>query len=159
MLEQNNHPIKLSNPCPMLLSRMKESGDDYYCKSCTKVVVDYSKKSIEEIIANLKPGSCGIFNTVHVQPNPRMPFQRRFIFYMLTLLSFFGINVKPLKSQTVTPQKDTTTITFPFKYTTNSEKNKVEANDSNKVVKKEKKSLFRRKRKERHFRTLGCVDF
>lgn len=159
MSEQNKQPIKLSNPCPMLISRMKNEGADYYCKSCTKVVVDYSNKSIEEIIASFQPGTCGIFNPEHVQPNPTMPYSRRFLFYGLTLLSFFGFNVKPIQSQTNTPKKDSTSISITPRAVVISDSDTVKKSNSSTPIKKEKKGFFRRKKKVRKFRPIGCPDF
>ena len=158
MHQQSSH-IKLSNPCPMLLARMKNEGPNYYCKSCTKVVIDYSNKSIEEIIASFQPGTCGIFNPEHVQPNTSMPFKRRFLFYGLTLLSFFGFNVKPLQSQTTATKKDSTSIYITPKAVVISDSDTVKTNSSNTIAKKDKKSLFRRKKKMRKFRPVGCPDF
>lgn len=159
MSDQNIQPIKLSNPCPMLLSRMEKTGPNYHCQSCSKTVVDYSHLSIEEIKAKLRPGTCGIFNPAHVQTNRAMPFNRRFLFYGLTLLSFFGFNVKPLKSQTTTPKKDSTSISITPKAVVVSDSDTVKTNSSSKVVKKEKKGLFRRKKKVYQFRPIGCPDF
>jgi hypothetical protein len=159
MFANANPPIKLSNHCPMLLARMKKEGSDYYCKSCSKVVIDYSHKSIEEIIASIKPGTCGIFNPAHVQTNPRMPFKRRFLFYGLTFLSFFGFNVKPLQSQTNVTKKDSTSISISPNAIVISDSDTVKTNSSNTIAKKEKKGLFRRKKKARKFRPMGCPDF
>jgi len=159
MLENNPQPIQLSNPCPMLLARMKNEGADYYCNSCSKVVVDYSNKSIEEIIATFKPGTCGIFNPAHVQPNPPMPFKRRFLFYGLTLLSFFGFNVKPLQAQTTLTKKDSSSISITPRAVVISDSDTVKTNTSSTPIKKDKKGLFRRKKKMRKFRPIGCPDF
>ena len=158
-MDQQTQPIRLSNPCPMLLARMKNEGPDYYCKSCSKVVRDYSDKSIEEIIATFQPGTCGIFNPEHVQPNPSMPYQRRFLFYGLTLLSFFGFNVKPLQSQTTATKKDSISISISPRAVVISDSDTVKTNTSSKPIKKEKKSLFRRKKKVREFKPIGCPDF
>ncbi|MDI1232967.1 MAG: hypothetical protein PSX81_01660 [bacterium] len=159
MKENTNHKIQLSNPCPMLISRLQKNGSNFHCQSCSKTIIDYSNQTIEEVIANLKPGICGIFNEAHLQPNSKMPYQRQFLFYLLTLLSFFGFNVKPLKSQTVTPKKDSTTIAVPVKSTPNMNTAKIKTSDSTRVVKKEKKGLFRRKKKVRKFKPMGCPDF
>ena len=159
-MDQQSSPIKLSNPCPMLLSRMKNEGPDYYCKSCSKVVIDYSDKSIEEIIATFQPGTCGIFNPKHVQPNPSMPYQRRFLFYGLTLLSFFGFNVKPLQSQTTATKKDSTSIYFTPKAVVISDSDTVK---SNTTANTKKKDVRRRNKRRGIFhhrkRLMGCPDF
>ena len=160
MLENNPQPIQLSNPCPMLLARMKNEGADYYCNSCSKVVVDYSNKSIEEIIATFKPGTCGIFNPAHVQQNPPMPFKRRFLFYGLTLLSFFGFNVKPLQSQTTLTKKDSSSISITPKAVVISDSDTVKSTAATNLKKKDIRKRYKRRRIfHRRRRLMGCPDF
>jgi hypothetical protein len=91
--------IRLDNPCPVLLSRMKGVDGGHFCQSCSKVIVDYTKLSVEEIRETMKPGACGIFTSGQVTTAPQNHF-RHFLFYSLALLSFLGFNVKPLKAQT-----------------------------------------------------------
>lgn len=158
-MNPQSSPIQLSNPCPMLLSRMKKEGPDYYCKSCSKKVVDYSNKSIEEIIATLKPGTCGIFNPDHVKPTPNRSLKRQWLFYGLTLLSFFGLNVKPLQSQTSATKKDSTSLSVTPRAVVISDSDTVKANTATTPIKKDKKGLFRRRQKVRKFRPIGCPDF
>ena len=159
-MDQPISPIRLSNPCPMLLARMKKEDSGYYCKACTKVVIDYSNKSLEEIIATFQPGTCGIFSADHVQPNPNMPFKRRFLFYGLTLLSFFGFNVKPLQSQTTATKKDSTSISITPKAIVISDSDTVKSTTATNVKKKDIRKRYKRRgifHRRRRFK--GCPDF
>jgi hypothetical protein len=89
--------LRIDNPCPMLLSRMEKEGDGYFCKSCSKHTVDFRGKTPEEIRSQLTANTCGIFYPEQLSQSPT-PFFRQGLFYALTVLSFLGFNVSPLKA-------------------------------------------------------------
>lgn len=148
-------PIKVENPCPFLLMRMKKVGDNYFCKSCSKTVVDFRDKSIEEIKCLSNKDTCGIFKIDQLKGQQRQKFLRQSIFYLLTVLSFLGFNVKPLAAQTSDTLK-TKTETL----TVNPKNKKSKKDNTDRIEKKEKKkrkALFRRKKKNKI--TIGCPAF
>jgi hypothetical protein len=98
----NSQKPHIENPCPMILARIKKDGD-FYCKSCSKEIIDFRNKSNEEIISQSKDGSCGIYNEDQVTKT-HYGIRKRFLFQLLTIFSFIGLNVKPLQAQE-TPKK------------------------------------------------------
>ena len=152
----------IENPCPMILARIKKEGD-FYCKSCSKEIIDFRDKSNEEIIANSKNGVCGIYNENQVTTT-HYGFRKRFLFQLLTVLSFIGLNVKPLQAQE-TPKK-----TEPINLSNDSiqkpeigriaidpKRDTLLITENDKV--KPKKKWFRRKKKNVKGSTIGCPSF
>lgn len=92
--------LSIDNPCPVLLMRMKKTESGFYCSSCARNVIDYRNKNEEEIRANLKTGSCGIFDVAQLSAQRKMSFKRSLAFYTLACISFLGFNVQPLNAQT-----------------------------------------------------------
>jgi hypothetical protein len=92
--------IKVENPCPFLLNRMKKEGNNYFCNSCSKTVIDFRDKTEDEIKCNVRKDTCGIFTIDQLKGHKRQSFLRQTLFYCLTVLSFLGFNVKPLTAQT-----------------------------------------------------------
>ncbi len=97
--------LKIDSPCPFSLSRMGKNGNNYFCGSCSKIVIDFREKSEEEIKSCITKDTCGIFNLSQLPGQQRMHFHRKILFYSLTLLSFIGFNVKPMQAQTTETPK------------------------------------------------------
>ena len=101
----NRPQIKINNPCPMTLGRLK-NGDEFDCKSCNTKIVDFRGKTTNEIIQVIsKKKTCGIFNNSQVIV-PRFSLSSNLIFKILTILAFIGFNVKPINAQTTEIRKD-----------------------------------------------------
>jgi hypothetical protein len=93
------HNLRIDKPCPILLMRMEQTGENFSCKSCKKEVVDFRTKSAEEIAAILTPDTCGIFNNSQLSAQqPQFSFFRKGIFAALTVFSFLGFNVNPVSA-------------------------------------------------------------
>ena len=152
----------IENPCPMILARIKKDGD-FYCKSCSKEIIDFRDKSNEEIIANSKEGVCGIYNEDQVTTT-KYGFRKRFLFQLLTVFSFIGLNVKPLQAQE-TPKKtepikvakDTIREPVIGKIKIDPKRDTLLLTDPDET--KPKKKWFRRKKKNVKGRTIGCPSF
>ena len=91
--------LKVSNPCPYLLSRMKKDGNNYFCEGCNKTIVDFREKSLDEIQCIANKNICGIFTANQLPGQQKMNFSKQIIFYGLAIFSFFGISVRPLAAQ------------------------------------------------------------
>lgn len=149
--------IKVESPCPFLLNRMGKEGKDYFCKSCSKTVVDFREKTEDEIKCFANTGSCGVFTINQLKGQQRLSVSRQTIFYALTVISFFGFNVKPITAQnvdTVQTQTEAHTLEESSQQVRNFEKEEVTKKEKNI---RSKKSLFRRKKKEKVI--IGCPSF
>lgn len=154
--------LKIDNPCPFLLQRMGENGDDFNCKSCNKTVFDFRNKNDNELKKLITPNICGVFNSEQLESQKKQSLLNKIIFYSLTILCFIGFNVKPYKAQTKTI-KDSATIeeVFDTKTVIESKNDSKLKNGSTlreeKTKKNKKRSLFRRKKKA--FSITGCPSF
>jgi hypothetical protein len=152
----------IENPCPMILARIQKEGD-FYCKSCKKDIIDFREKSDKEIIEKSKDGVCGIYNEDQVTTT-NYGFRKRFLFQLLTVLSFIGFNVKPIQAQE-TPKKtepikvakDTLREPVIGKIKLDPKRDTLLMSDPD--LEKPKKKWFRRKKKKVTGRTIGCPSF
>lgn len=93
-------PMRVENPCPMILSRMSCGDGSFTCTSCKTQVVDFRNKSLEEIKRLSTPDTCGIFTTDQLPGQQKMAFSRKAVFYALAFCSFLGFNVRPVHAAT-----------------------------------------------------------
>jgi len=138
--------LKVANPCPMLLSRMEETGANFTCKSCKKEVIDFRGKSTEEIKAVITPTTCGVFTSDQLSGQQSQSFFRKGLFYALTVFSFLGFQVSPLKAETNRV------------HTTNLQMDQMQVDDQQ-VEKPKKKKRAKKKSKEIVYRTIGTPSF
>ena len=149
--------LKIENPCPFLLMRMDKNGDNYFCKSCSKIIIDFTQKTQEEIKCETKADTCGIFTFDQLHGQQKKTYLKQSIFYLLTLFSFLGFSVKPLSAQTI----DTTRIKNDS-IKIDSKLNKTNTNQTDNInnkknhVKNDRKRLFRKKKK---YRIIGTPSF
>jgi len=150
--------LKINNPCPVSLSNMKKCGDNFACKSCDKIVIDFRNKTDEQIRKELTKGTCGIFNTSQLPGQTNYSNFRQVAFNLLTLFSFLGFNVSPLKAQTLPNKNEKKTEVTTNQTISDSTKMKNKQSDS---LKKDKKRVFfrRKKKKQPQFRTIGTPSF
>jgi hypothetical protein len=61
---------KMNNPCSENYEKMAPAKDGRFCSTCCKVVVDFTKKTAQEIFEYLKfnTGTCGKFRHSQLQP-------------------------------------------------------------------------------------------
>lgn len=137
--------LRIDNPCPFLLKRMNKNEDGYYCRACSKTIVDFREETEVEIISGIDKDTCGIFYRHQLKGQQKMPKFRQLAFYFLTFLSFIGFSVKPLYGQS-----ETTAVK---QNTTESKPKKVKD-------KKSKKSHSKRgKSKKQQFKVIGTPSF
>lgn len=150
--------IKVDNPCPFLLIRMEKEGNNYFCKSCSKTIVDLWNNTEEEIRMISRKDTCGVFTHEQIKGHQQKNIFRQTLFYFLTILSFFAVNVKPLTAQTIETIKiktDSAAVNFKSKSKANESLNTKKID--NFTDKKEKKrKIFRRKKKRP---VIGCPSF
>jgi hypothetical protein len=158
----NQQKPHIENPCPMILNRIKKEGD-FYCKSCSKEIIDFRNKSSEEIISKSKDGSCGIYNEDQVTKT-HYGIRKRFLFQLLTIFSFIGFNVKPLqaqetpkKTQPINLSKDSIQKPVIGRIAIDPKRDTLLIPENDKV--KPKKKWFRRKKKNVKGSTIGCPSF
>lgn len=88
---------RMNNPCPKDYNAMTPAENGRFCGQCCKVVVDFTKKTAEEIFEYLKEnsGTCGRFLHSQLQPvripagQPRK-FSGRFRRFSTALYFVFG---------------------------------------------------------------------
>lgn len=155
--------MEIRRPCPASLSNMTKSGDAYFCPGCSKSVIDFRDKSIEEIKEKLQLGGCGVFNSDQLTQQKRFGYFGRFAFRVLTVISFLGFTVKPMKAQTTIPlEHDTTTADTIQSYNGFVVEAPVDENEEKTDdTKQAKKKATRRRglRKRKKYRVMGCPDF
>jgi hypothetical protein len=154
--------IQINNPCPMLLSKMK-INNGFYCSSCKKDIVDYRGKSEDQILQQIKENTCGIFDEDAVN-TPNFGLRYRFLFKLLTILSFLGLNVKPIQAQVVPKQQENITIEKNSIHETVIGKIKIEHKRDTLLfedpsTKNKKKWFVKRKKKKPTYKTIGCPSF
>lgn len=148
--------LRIDNPCPFVPTRMNKCGDSFYCKQCSKTIIDFRKMTIEDIKANLNKDTCGIFRMDQLQGQQRMSTSRQVVFYCLTLLSFLGFSVKPLAAQSTTVKIDTVAVDSNSIAQNSVQTDKKDVKDKDGKSKKKRKSLFRR---YIYRRMAGCPNF
>ena len=152
--------IHIENPCPMSLHKMKTT-DGFYCKSCSKTIVDFRDKPLNEKINIDSDITCGIFSEEQVS-TPTFSFRYKIVFRALTLLSIIGFNVKPIQAQSIPPTKDTTITksdTANVNYTIGKVKIQEKPEDKLYTIEKPKRKWFRRKKKIVGRTSTGCPSF
>lgn len=148
--------LKVENPCPFLLERMKKDGENYFCGSCRKTIVDFRGKTEEEIKCAINKETCGIFTIDQLPGQQKKHWLRRACFWGLTVLSFLGYSVRPLSAQTTTKAEKNTEVVYKKKNT------KKEADRIHKATVKEKEKNTRKKkahRRKKQFRVIGTPSF
>jgi hypothetical protein len=152
----NKPQIKINNPCPMTMGRLK-NGREFACNSCNTIIVDFRGKTTNEIIQVIsKKKTCGIFNDSQVIV-PKFSLSSNLLFKILTILAFIGFNVKPINAQTTEIRKDS--ISFQKQKNTLNKKTEInESSSDTSKIKLRKKKWWRRKRKT-EYRTIGCPSF
>lgn len=152
----NQPQIKIDNPCPMTLGRMKD-GNNFSCKSCNQTLTDFRDKATEEIIKVISvKKTCGIFNDDQVIV-PEFSFTNNLIFKVLTVLAIIGFNVKPLNAQTNQTRQDSSSIQKQKIDPDKKTESKVNSSDTSQV-KTRKKKWWRKKRRP-NYRTIGTPSF
>lgn len=153
-MRTTNDNLRIENPCPFVPSRMNKDGADFFCKSCSKTIVDFRGKTADEIKCSINKDTCGVFTIDQLQGQQQMKLSRQLLFYCFTVLSILGFSVRPLSAQTTQTKKDTILVDIKPNYqdSIQTAKTKIEKADS----KTEKKGLFRRKKK---YRVTGCPSF
>ncbi len=151
--------IKVENPCPMTLGKLK-SDTGFYCNSCNKTLVDFRDTSTEEIIKQISTKSvCGIFNA-NQTILPTFSFKHTLLFRALTILAFLGCHVKPLNAQTKKEILPNKTILQKRTLITNERATEqINTSDSSlKIVAPSQKKWWHKKKKLK-IRTIGCPSF
>lgn len=146
--------LRIENPCPFVPTRVNKDGENFFCKSCSKTIVDFRSKTVDEIKYSFNKDTCGIFTINQLPGQQQMRFSRQLLFYFFSVLSILGFSVGPLSAQTTQTKKDTVVVD---KKSYNQDTVAVDKNYIKKAENKtEKKGLFRRKKK---YRVIGCPSF
>jgi hypothetical protein len=147
--------LRIDHPCPFVPKKGNKDGDNYFCKSCNKTIIDFRSKAAEEIKFDLNKDTCGIFNVEQLPGQQQMKLSRQFMFYCLSILSILGFTVKPLNAQTPKPAKDSVTVNIK---TTDSDSTRIDKVEvvKTETTRKKRKSVFRRKKK---YTVTGCPSF
>ena len=165
-MEKNLNNLRIDNPCTVSLNRMSKEGDNYYCKSCSHSVIDFTEMSLDEIKSNITANTCGIFRPEQLPGQHKIKLSRQLLYYCLTLLSFLGFSVKPLSAQNNQFNQDTSsisTISPTIKNGYKDENNIVVGEnytEESPIVKKPVKNKKRRRYQRRlRGRVMGCPEF
>ena len=153
MLTTNDN-LRIENPCPFVPTRMNKDGANFFCKSCSKTIVDFRGKTVDEIKCSINKDTCGVFTSDQLQGQQLMKLSRQLLFYCFTVLSILGFSVRPLSAQTTETKKDTILVDIKTNHQDSIQTGKKKMEKTN--AKTEKKGLFRRKKKNR---VIGCPSF
>jgi len=154
-----NKQIHIENPCPMSLNKMK-TANGFYCKSCSKTIIDFRNKPVNDIINVDSDITCGIFSEQQVS-TPTFSFKYKILFRVLTILSIIGFNVKPVYAQDTQPTKDSVINQSDSLKVLIKGKIKIDKipNDAVIATKKPKREWFRKKNKIVDRTSIGCPSF
>lgn len=146
-------PISIPEPCPFVPAGRNKNDAGYFCKSCSKTVVDLRGKSLLELEEAVEKKVCGIFDTDQLASSPKLKFTRSLAFKIMAFASLLGFTVKPVTAQVDTLKKNTVAIERvrtkpPEDIPTPSTEQAIKTNTS-------RKGLFRRRKQ----RTIGCPAF
>lgn len=145
---ETNRQLRVDNPCPFLLERMKKNEDGYHCRSCSKTIIDFRDKTTEEICSSIDGNTCGIFYRHQLTGQQKMSAFRQTAFYVLTFLSFIGFSVKPVYGQNSRPVTEQSPIQL------SQEKDK-----EKKLKKKNKSSKGKSGKKKQKYKIVGTPAF
>ncbi|MDC9723149.1 MAG: carboxypeptidase-like regulatory domain-containing protein [Urechidicola sp.] len=123
---KNQINLEINTPCSENFNQFTPTLDGGFCGTCQKEVIDFSKKSPEEIMNYFKNYSnqdtCGKFNSSQLKTYSEKSSQRKKLRFLsgigLAFLSLFTFNtmqaqtetVKPAPSKTITTQQEATII-------------------------------------------------
>lgn len=123
---KNQINLKINTPCSENFNQFTPTLDGGFCGTCQKEVIDFSKKSSNQIMNYFKNNSnqdtCGKFNTSQLKTYSENNSQRKKYSIWsglgLACLSLFTFNtvqaqtetVKPAASKTITTQQEATII-------------------------------------------------
>lgn len=158
-----NNQLKISKPCPMNLNSMDKKNGNFYCKSCSKAIIDYRGMKWEDFISSYKNGECGIFDQKELVENIKWVWYKKIIFNFLGLISIIGFSVKPVFAHNNSGNiKDSVLV--------DNKPAPLECINENQFIPEladlpkkpnKKKSFFRKqkKTKPKKLLVLGCPDF
>ena len=151
--------LRVENPCPMYLGRMKKNGTEFFCESCKKEVIDFRNKNNTEINNIISSNICGVFTSDQLQGQKKMPLIRKVTFFSLMIFSILGFNVNPLSAQTEN-KSDSLEVKKQNiqKEKDNNKKILNEGRKTKKIDKAKRTGLFRR-RKKKEKKVIGCPSF
>jgi hypothetical protein len=145
--------LRIDNPCPFVPTRMNKEGDNFYCKSCKKTIIDFREKSSDDIKRTINKDTCGVFTVDQLPGQQRLKPSRQILFYFFSVLSLLGFAVRPLAAQTIPKQKET--VTVDSKQKSNEDEGDGNAKIKNKRTYSRRHIIFRRKKRHR----IGCPEF
>lgn len=162
--------LKIENPCPMLIGRLKgEESGNYHCSSCEKTIVDFRGLSDKEVVAKLQEGThCGIFYEDQLQGQKqvrRYNWMEKAAFYALMFFSWVGFNVAPLQAQVNIPKLEKDNIQAKEKEPLDKGLKLKDAvkivpkKELEKEVPKEKIKIRRRRLRKRGRIRMGCPSY
>lgn len=140
---KTDRQLRVDNPCPFLLERMKKNEDGYHCRSCSKTIIDFRDKTTAEICSSINENTCGIFYSHQLTGQQKMSVLRQTAFYCLVFLSFLGFKVKPVYGQNIRPAIE----------------HNVTQSDPGKKKEKKKKKNKKSKKKKEQYRIIGTPAF
>jgi hypothetical protein len=148
--------LYIAAPCPFAASKLNKNSEGYFCKSCSKTIVDFRDKTTEEIFEVLKQNKvCGVFLNEQLEVQPKLNFRSSLKFQFLLLASILGFSIKPIKSQinnTVIDTSDKIKTEKVSKVKDQTQKKKESKRQQKKRVKRD--LLLRRNRI-----VIGCPEF
>jgi hypothetical protein len=154
----NGSSLHIDKPCPYIPKKKDACGIGFHCKSCNKIVVDFTDKTLAEIEQSITPDTCGIFSFDQIPNQPKMSIARQILFYGLMFVSLIGFNVKPIAAQTT--KQEIKAKKIEAKEAKKSVKKQLKSAKQEKKSKKRKRTLFRRRGHIKgKMRTMGCPDF
>lgn len=132
---------------------MNKDGENFYCKSCSKTIVDFREKTVEEIKGSINKDTCGIFTMEQLPSQQQMKLSRQILFYFFSVLSILGFTVRPFSTQAIQTKEETVIVD---KESNTKDLNEGDEKAKKADTKKNKKGLFRKKKR---VTVIGCPNF
>jgi hypothetical protein len=98
-----NQPLRIENPCPFRPTALTATNGGHYCKGCKNKVLDLRDKPKHDLIEAKANNQCMIVYADQLDEPVHLKRNYRFIFKLMTWLSFLGFAVSPLNSKAFTP--------------------------------------------------------
>jgi hypothetical protein len=82
----NSELLRIEKPCPFVPTSLNKCGANFYCKSCSKHIVDFRGKTMDEIKLEVNNNTCGIFTNDLLPGQQSIRGYQQILFYLLALL-------------------------------------------------------------------------
>lgn len=96
--------LQINEPCPVSMNQLQKTGTNcYFCKGCSKEVIDFTEANESEILAYKGQKICGIYRNEQLEARPVFHWRKAILFRFLAAASFLGFTISPVQADTQIP--------------------------------------------------------